>query len=140
MIEFLGELSDDAIEVSYKYERKFMIKLFCGILLFLFSFVLIICLSTKDWKWLFFYSILFAVLGLFPILPRSKKDKRKGMPNKVFIDGEFIVASIDGHEDYQCLSDVVKVIDYGDFYFFTFPIGKLSRCFICQKNLIDIQS
>ena len=35
------------------------------------------------------------------------------------------------------IEDVVKLVDYGEFYDLSFPFGKLNDKFVCQKSLLS---
>ena len=42
----------------------------------------------------------------------------------------------DKSEEFRLIADAAKVIDYGDFYYISFPFGKISNNFVCQKDLL----
>ena len=57
-------------------------------------------------------------------------------PKRIFVDEEYIVCVAEKYEEYRLISDADKLIDYGDFYYISFPFGKKSNNFVCQKNLL----
>ncbi len=136
MIEFNGYISGVTEKYFWKKTRQFGLSIiFATFLLFLpmivnffryshDSFVgKLICLS-------------FILLFLMPYIPKSKKTKLSLITKKICIDEEYIVCTSDKSVESKLISDVKKVYDYGDFYYLTFPFGKISTSFVCQKDLL----
>ena len=59
------------------------------------------------------------------------------MPHRIVIENDIITCIAEKYVESKSLADVKKVQDFGDFYEFVFPFGKISEKFICQKNLIS---
>ena len=140
MIEFNGYLTGSA-EKHFFRKRKTLTRnlMFCSLLLLLpaitaFSFYLNLHILFK------IYVVIVMVLSLFLAIPQSKKIKREITPKRIFIDGESIVCVSDKGTESRLISDVKKVTDFGEFYELTFPFGKVSANFICQKNLLTKDS
>ena len=79
----------------------------------------------------------FAVLFILTFLPVSKKKKRENTPYKIYTSGESIICVKKIQKVAHFIEDVVKVIDYGEFYYLTFPFGQISHDYVCQKSLLS---
>ncbi len=58
------------------------------------------------------------------------------MPKRIYTDNEFIAVETDKEGEFAKISDVKKVVDHGEFYELIFPLGKVGKKYICQKNLL----
>lgn len=136
MIVFEGLITDSAEKHFWKeYRKNGFIVLGIG-MLFLFPVFLIATLYIKSWliPIIFISGMVFAFLVMF--LPKTKKEKARMLPKKIYIRDELIVSISDEYTDTKFITDIKEVYDYGDFYVVLFPFGKLSHHFVCQKSLI----
>ena len=137
MIEFNGTITGRAEKFLWKKSRKLGLGILAVSFSLIFIPVLIICINTDYWDLMIGFSALCASTFLLTFIPKTKKEKEKLLPNKIFTDVEYIVCQTKiGLEEFKLISDASKLIDYGDFYFISFPVGNLSDSFVCQKNLL----
>ena len=136
MIEFNGYISGKAEKHFWHKSRQAARNAFCGAILFLSPIPILGSIYTKNWMLLASVIIMFMLTFLCSFIPVGKKHKANFTPNKIYTDEEYIVCAGKKFEEYNLISDVKKVIDYGEFYVLDFPFGKKSDKFICQKNLL----
>lgn len=136
MIVFEGLITGVAEKQFWKeYRKNSLIVLGIGMVL-LFPMFLIATLYIKSWliPVVFISGMIFAFLVMF--LPKTKKEKLKMMPKKIYIKDEYIVSVSDEYTDTKNITDIKEIRDYGVYYVILFPFGKLSHHFICQKSLL----
>lgn len=136
MIEFNGYISGSAEKYFFKKSRILGLKILLCSWILLFPGLICFSLNTELWIVMGIYCSMLLIILLLIYIPKSKKEKRALIPKRIFIEDEYIVAITDKYEDIKQISDVKKVIDYGEFYDLVFPFGKISERFICQKNLL----
>ncbi len=136
MIVFEGLITGLAEKQFWKeYRKNALIVLGIGTII-LFPVFLIATLYVKSWliPLIFVLGMLFAIIVMF--LPKTKNEKVKMLPSKIYIRDECIVSVSKDYTDTKSTTDIKEIRDYGDFYVVLFPFGKLSHHFICQKSLI----
>lgn len=136
MIEFNGYLSGAAEKAFFRKGRNILTKGYYIVLLF--SIPMVFFVGTIFDSNTFFYAI-YGFLVLIPLLffiPQSKKEKLAVLPKKIYTDHEHIVCIAERYTDSKLIADVKEVIDHGEYYELSFPFGKLSDKFICQKDLL----
>ena len=133
MIEFRGELSEECKRYLL-YQQFSMAFFFVPLLLIVFGIPAIILSFTHDW----IFSLIipfFIFAGFMGGMPPRKKDYSVMMPSRVYIEDELIVSESDRFHHERMVSEVVKVIDWGNFYEFRF--SPRLRGVVCQKDLIS---
>lgn len=82
-------------------------------------------------------TIILVAIGL--MLPKilTKKEKEKITPQRVCIKNNIIISHSNELIESRYIEDVKEVKDYGEFYYLTFPFGKYSYRFVCQKDLLS---
>ena len=135
-IEFKGCISGEAVKFYAKNIRKMGFYVLLSVFLLLLPLIIIITLSVELWVILIGYGIFCFVTPLFLLIPKTKNEKNKLLPSRIYTDEEYIIAEGDNFEEYHLISDVVRVIDFGSFYYLSFPFGKKSDKFLCQKSLL----
>lgn len=78
------------------------------------------------------YAVGFLALLTLSLLYQSKD----AFPKRIVIDGNHITSISNRFADTKSIADIKAVYDHGTFYELTFPIGKLSNQFFCQKDLL----
>lgn len=137
MIEFCGYLSGEA-EKYYKKSSRILSQKILSISMSLISpMVLLFSIKYQFWWAVGVYALSFITLILLTYIPQSAKHQISVIPKKIYTEEEYIVCVADTYTESRLISDVKQVIDYGTFYQITFPFGKLSDKFICQKDLIS---
>lgn len=137
MIEFTGYLSGEAEKHFWKKNKAFGIKIFLAAVIIVFPMVLYLTFQLQHYIAIGIYGIaLIVTVPLMLINPQSKKDKKSLTPNRIFTDGESITCVTEKFTETRYIEDAKLVYDYGDFYEFVFPFGKVSHNFICQKSLL----
>ena len=138
MIEFSGYLSGKAEKYFWKRSAVFgQILLFIGIFVCL-PFPFLFVEKVNNWSPVIGYLAFWILFGgILPFLPKSKKDKKKLIPNKIIIQDDYIIAQTKNGSESRNFDEVRAVYDYGEWYAFAFPIGKVSINFICQKSLLS---
>lgn len=133
MITFEGELSSLCRYFIIKQAKKrtlVTLLSICCLLIILFIF-LALFVSSGYW----FSIVGVAIIPLYCIFPLPKEKIDSLMPIKILIDENKIVCKYKDFTEEKLVSNVKKVIDYGDFYHIIFGINFNSK-FICQKDLI----
>lgn len=134
MIIFEGQISGECKKGVFRRSAKFAF--FGGLMSsIIFSIPTIIVAITLHWLALLFFLILIPLPFLATITP-NEKDLPTFLPSKVTIDtkaGEIIAESSRFCTD-AYIDDVVKVLDYGEWYLI--DVGDRDGRFICQKDLL----
>lgn len=136
MIEFDGYISGAAEQYFWNKARKLTQTILIASVLVFLPIIGLIAIKTKYWLLLVFYCTLFVWIPLLARIPKSKKEKLALLPKKIFTEDEYITVVAGDQEEYRQISDAKLVRDHGEFYEITFPVGKVSDKFICQKNLL----
>ena len=137
MIEFLGYLTDDAEKYYWKRSRRIGRNIMWCAMLFLSPAIIAFSVNSRQWAILIGWGVVFASIPLLCLIPKSKKEKKAFSPNKVFTEDGYIIAVGEKFEECRNVEDAKIVKDHGTFYEITFPIGKISDKFICQKSLLS---
>ena len=135
MIVFSGTLSKNTERFIIREHKKIdafvwiSVGLIFGIPLAIFS----ITVEPKA-AW---FMIVIAYLFISPIIPYAKYEKKGILPQKIWIDlkEETVVFKNSKHESFHMISDIEKIEDWGEWYYFRFSAGDRSFKFVCQKNL-----
>lgn len=137
MIEFNGYLTGAAEKHFYKklatYEQN--ITLICITL----SLPMVIYAGKLIGNVEVFFCLfcsLYLIIPLVVRIPKSAREKKQLTPQRVRLEGEYIVSFSEKFTEKKLISDVSFVRDFGDFYELVFPLRKLSNRFICQKELL----
>ena len=85
---------------------------------------------------LFYIVLIVSIIFLILIFGKNKKINKKEKPNKIYTDGQYITSISESNSDTKRVEWVKEVIDHGEFYEISFPLGKMSHIFICQKDLL----
>ena len=135
MIEFSGVLSKETERFIWKEHKKIDAIVWCSVGLVWSIFVIVFALTVELIFGLFLIPALFAMIS--PIIPYGKYEKERWLPQKIFIDfeEETIVFKSSRFEDFHMLSDIGKIEDFGDWYYFRFSAGDRSFKYVCQKDL-----
>ena len=136
MIEFNGYITGTAEKFFWNNSRKLVRNLLFMAFLVMLPIILIIAIKEKYWNLLIAYGVFCITVFLLLYIPKSRKEKADFTPKRIFKDEEYIVCQGKKYEEFRLIADASKVIDYGEFYFIVFPIGKKSDKFICQKSLL----
>ncbi len=136
MIEFNGNLSGECKKFLLKKQIKMqtIASVFTAIL---FSVpVTFLSIYVKPLFAICFVPLV--MLVVFSMIPPSKSDQKIFMPKRVYIDleEETIVHECEKMERFHMLSSIIRIIDYGDWYYFVFDYEDRDPYFVCQKDLI----
>ena len=137
MIEFKGKISGKTEKYFWRVSSLFVLRLVYAVLSIFVPVVVLLSVKMKSFVPVILYLVLFIVVGLTAFIPKSAKEKEKLLPRRVYIDGEYIFSESNIAHLSQSLPDVKRVYDFGEFYFFVFPFGRISNDFICQKDLLS---
>ena len=137
MITFTGYLTGAAEKAFVKRQRKTSLTIL-GIMvpLSLPTTFYVSVYLLRDIR--FLYAILAALLlwGVVAVLPKGKKEHMSYLPKKIYVEEDNIVCNTAQDSTSKLISDVKKVIDYGEYYILYFPFGKSYDGFVCQKSLL----
>lgn len=136
MIEFVGQVNGQAEAFFWKRARRLAIIIFYISLLILLPVVIFFAVITQYWALMIGYAILFVLVPLITLIPKTKKEKQQLLPRRIYTEDEYIVAVVGETEEFRRIEDVKVVIDHGEFYELKFPVGKVSDKFVCQKELL----
>ena len=136
MIEFKGYINGNAEQFFWNNSRKLGMKAFLFAYVVLLVFVLVVSFNTGFWLLTIAYVITcVATVPLF-FIPKTKKERLRLLPNRIFTEDEYIVNIGNCVEEQRLIEEASKLIDYGDFYFVLFQFGNYSERFVCQKDLL----
>ena len=136
MIEFSGYISGAAKKFRQIKGAQLLYIIMGCVYLVLTPFAIALYLTLKTWILLVLYTLLIGLVVVYPLFPLDKHTEKYFTANRVFIDEEYIVAKGEKFEVFHLISEAVRLLDYGEFYYVKFPMGKKSEHFICQKNLL----
>ena len=134
MIIFEGQISGECKKGVFRRDAK--IAFICGLITsIIFAIPTVVVAVTVHWLALLFFLILIPFPFLATITP-NEKDLPTFLPSKVTIDTK--VGEITAESSRFCtdayIDDVVKVLDYGEWYLI--DVGDRDGRFICQKDLL----
>lgn len=134
MIEFNGELSSNCKEYILKREVKLG---FIATTLVALLFLIPAIIATILWDWIFIIMVLIFILIILSSLKRpSEKHYGKIFPKRVTILENKIESQGDNFLYVYDISNVKKVVDFGEWYHVIFNFNFKNPRFICQKDLI----
>ncbi len=143
MIKFHGYLTGNSQKRFFKKAIEYaQARLIVGVLL---SLTLLPGMANIMHMRISFEVLLQVVCAIFTIcllgmllvrIPTSKKAKQLRITKEICIEDGVIVCISDKYQEIRKISDVKKVLDYGEFYELVFILGKQSEKFICQKSLL----
>ena len=142
MIEFNGVLSQEAQNFFWRESAKNMRKILVIPAILFLLIILYVALLTKYWALLVGYVVFCFLVSLLLLLPKGKKERARFARVRIYIDGEYIVYQNEAlqatgvYEEFLLISDAESLVDFGNFYYISFPPGKRSEKFICQKDLL----
>lgn len=136
MIDFAGQISGEAEKHFLK--RTSSLEQVITLVGMCFPLPIIVFLSLRMRSWMIFgvYAVLVVLFLLMLLIPKSKKERQAITPKRIYLEYEEIICVTNRHAEARKISDVKYVRDYGAFYELGFPFGKISRNFICQKDLL----
>ena len=137
MIEFKGYLTGAAEKAFFRKGRNMIIKFFYIGELFTIPLLFYIAKIFRSPSFIYIFGGFFLIVPLLFFIPQSKKERLAMLPKRIYTDNEYIVCVAERYTDSKLISDVKEVIDHGEYYELTFPFGKLSDKFICQKALLS---
>ena len=136
MIKFEGSLADEAKKFALKryFQAIYLGVIFCVAIIIIPMIVLSFTVNLS------ILPIVIAAalpLGLLFIKP-SEKNQKDFLPNMAFVDPEeqTIVVKGENFEHFRMFDEIVRVEDYGEWYYFVFPVTRKDISFVIQKNLI----
>ena len=136
MIEFDGYISGNAEKHFWKKSAQFGQKVILFSMILCFPLAIVFANAFNNSIVIIAYLLLMIIIPLICRIPKSKKEKIKYLPNKIYIEEGYIICQTQIQEESKDLEDVKKVVDYGEWYYLAFPLGKISGNFICQKDLL----
>lgn len=137
MIEFNGYISGNAEKRFYSKSRNIVQNAFLFAILLLLPVIVFVSYRMHSWAPLGCYCVIAILIPLSLRIPKSKKEKLAMLPKRIYVEGDCIVCVANQYSESRVIDDVKQVIDHGEFYELTFPFGKGSEKFICQKNLLS---
>ena len=134
MLEFLGNISEKNKNFIIRKEK--LVFFFASVIPVIIGIILTIIAAIKlDLIWLvFLFPLLFFLM--IPLFPIKGKTLDLMIPIKIVIDGDTIISEGNNFKNTKNISDVKKIIDFGDYYRIYFKWPKKSYKFLCQKSLL----
>jgi len=135
MIRFEGAISQTSKKIVLKsYSNLMLIISICVCIPFVIVNILVAIFIDSIYA-----LFLLAILSL-PVIAFFAREPKKAygmiMPEKIIIDEECIESEGERFHKSKLLSDVKKIVDYGDGYLIFFYSFPKTVSFFCQKNLI----
>lgn len=133
MIEFKGNLSEEAKRFILKNENYTSAVVTIIVALVLSILTIFVALVTYKIVMMFIIVwILMAILGCIPY----KKTVYQLVPDSILIEDEMIYLNNKSSGETRKISEVKKIIDMGDWYYFIFYFPHKKLLFLCQKDLL----
>lgn len=134
MLKFFGNISEKNKNFIIKKEK--LIFFYASIIPVIIGIALTIFVSIKlDLIWLVFLIPLLFFLSI-PLFPLGEKTLDMIIPKKIIITNNMIINEGNNFKSTRNVSDIKKIIDYGDYFQIYFKWPKKTYKFLCQKNLI----
>ena len=137
MISFSGEFSQKTKRFMLNNESK--ANAVASLVVFVITLIALVVVGCY-WDWVVLWFIIAPILMLVFSYTSYRNPTQDVLdliiPTSIVIDGEEIVS--EGKKFYlkRCLSQVKKVIDYGEWYYLVFYYEHRCMRFVCQKDLI----
>ena len=136
-IVFEGYISGEAEKRFIAKRRNFILLAFCPAFVAVSPLWFAFFHRSDPSEILLVQIVLFvSFVVLIHVVGKNKKINKKEKPNKIFTDGQYITSISESNVDTKSVEWVKEVIDHGEFYELSFPLGKMSHTFICQKDLL----
>lgn len=136
MVEFNGYLSGEAKRYFEKRAVVFGQKIVFSSLLVFFPLIFILSLKSNNWSIVGMYSLSFPLMYLITLIPKSKKERKKIIPKRIYTEENCIICVADSYSESKLIEDVKVVFDCGEYYDIRFYFGNMSEKYICQKSLL----
>ena len=137
MIEFNGYISGNTEKYFWKRTNLFTQNFWICMLVLWIPLIMLLAKRIESTFLAVFYLSLILLMPLLARLPKSKSYKQKMTPNRIIIFDGFITSIYQASTETRTFDNVKVIKDFGEFYVFVFPFGKVSMNFICQKVLND---
>lgn len=136
MIVFDGLLDGKAQQFYHKKGMVFGYAICFVAAIVLMPLIIKIASFMQNWHLIWIYFIFMMSWPLIMDISKTKRDKISFTPRKIYIKDDQIVCIADKYTETKYIEDVKCVYDHGEFYELTFPFGKISDKYICQKKLL----
>lgn len=138
MIKFNGELTGEAKKHFYKATVRLFEKSLCfGVLVGMVTMLTLVFLVFRVFPLKIILIVGVVLMLFFVAISNLIRLSKKDLPQEIIIEEEIIISVNKVKPQTRMLKDVRKVQDYGDFYYFVFPLTQYSTSFICQKSLLS---
>jgi len=135
MIVFCGELSIECKRFIIKEHKKIIwVMLFFPVVLF--SIVSLLFFIFVDWIFIIVFFAVWFMFAIVAVLTPSKNEEEILFPQKIAIIDNTLGSQNEKIHIVRAVSDIKKIIDFGDWYKIVFYFPHKSEAFICQKDLI----
>ena len=81
------------------------------------------------------YCAVFAY-AMIAVRIKTPKGRKEITPKRIYIADDNLICISDKQSESRSIGLVKTAYDYGEFYFLSFPMGKKSGNFVCQKDLL----
>lgn len=135
-MQFYGLITGETEKFFWKKYKICFLQCLCLGTVFLLPIFILLTIASKSIIPLAFLGVSFALGTLMFLFPKSKKEKQSLLPKKIYIKDDVITCVTDKSTETRFIQDIKCIHDYEEFYEIVFPFGKISYCFLCQKNLI----
>ena len=135
MIEFTGYLTGSAKKCYIRRTVKYIRNTFLVGAAAVFPPIILFAIRARLWAVPIGCLAVVLVICVVPYV-QIKIDKDKYLPKRICIRDDILLYVSDKLTESQSVTDVRRVVDYGEYYVLLFPPGKFSNKFICQKDLL----
>ncbi len=136
MVEFKGYINGEAEKCFRRINRRLAMQLVAFAWVMIFPAIMVWAAKGEDWSLVGMCGSSFFLLELATFIPQTKKAQKSYTPHHIIVDETHITCKAEAFAEIRSIKDVKMVIDHGDFYEFVFPFGKVSKNFVCQKDLL----
>lgn len=135
MIEFNGYLTGASEKFFFKKYVTYMQNAFIFGLVMVLPLIFMLMRIFQTFSIFYGYCAVFAY-AMIAVRIKTPKGRKEITPKRIYVIDNNLICISDKQSESRGVELVKTAYDYGKFYFLSFPMGKKSGNFVCQKDLL----
>lgn len=135
MIEFNGYLTGASEKFFFKKYVTYMQNAFIFGLVMVLPLIFMLMRTFQTFSIFYGYCAVFAY-AMIAVRIKTPKGRKEITPKRIYVIDNNLICISDKQSESRGVELVKTAYDYGEFYFLSFPMGKKSGNFVCQKDLL----
>ena len=135
MIEFNGYLTGVSEKFFFKKYVTYMQNAFIFGLVMVLPLIFMLMRIFQTFSIFYGYCVVFAY-AMIAVRIKTPKGRKEITPKRIYVIDDNLICISDKQSESRGVGLVKTAYDYGEFYFLSFPMGKKSCNFVCQKDLL----